>query len=1333
MQAANDAADETTKFMHAKTNDALNEANEASKKLKASLEKGVALVKDQVAEKVKQIQDDVIDGAQKAVAAATKAIEDAPKKLAEVGKDLVLAAKETGEKAKEDLEKAAELVGKVVVGAKLVGKLTVGVTKLALMPVKNLGEAATEAANKVAGNAVGAKGAMAEAEANAGKEAAETLGENANNAAGASDAIKDQVDDAVEDAKRVAERTVKVVDEAKNKLDNDAKQALEKTKQAADDSVLKFKEMVGAVVAPKAVQLDEYVQAITIADEFKAVQKKVMGEMADELVKEAKKNGISAFQDTTPFDRAIEAVLKVIQKLEPLAAKTKELTDSALETGLKEAEKVANAALKHADRVMDAAAEEHQKVMDAASELATATAGGAKKIGVVAGKVIGEVAGNAADGFGDAKNKLNKGFDDVSAAADKISKVVGGDDATKATLELADKVVGGVVGGETAQWCGGYYGNGQNYNGWCDPTFVPKVGDKWRGKDYRQTIVTPAGQLFARARAFMGPMGFGWDMEEQKRSGTWKFGFVKWSKGSNKPGGEGEVGRVMGASKILAATSVETADKYTKDARETVARQVKWFIKEKDKTTTSGGRWMGDVPKKTLDYYHKGDWDAAVKAKKVEGTWEPNKYGQGGANLPNHIRSCMRMIANNAENYINTFTMYGKLGGLRPKHVPLKGHAITIDKAVKKAIDDAVVVANALLNKASSVAQDIAKKDIAIAKDMTAVIATFDAAVNNAKNEVVNVAKTYKKPEVTITTTTTPKPSTQDTTKPAVPVLTGAAAPVLTGAATPVITGATTKPSTQGTTTKPSTDTEQDTTKPDTVKTTKPDPNCDDDKKKLKDALANIGDSASIATNDANCAKQEEAARSEFADAEQRAKGLIDAATKKSVAAHAVRVAKVDAAFKGAVDAAKLAHAAVDKAAETAGAAAEESKSKFNAADGLRVGVVAEVTTLRTAANLALNATREADAASLRDAMDDAAALHKSTIEVAGVGRNRSLTVCAKYFAERMQKSNQAAEKIDQLASLAAKLRECHTNNKGTSLLEIGNGARLRRATSRAAMRECQEIGARMMRFRSMNRNLTDGISENSEGGLVDGIVGKIDSLNGALDQTRKDAGVAKGRCDGAAAFAFDGEQKMANNISDSATETAQQESQATLLNATTKHTAAMQILEAKDSASRAPWEAAKANYTAAQSALKGKKAAAVLAQQEYLDVTKAATEKKDAATKESHETKARAQKSAKTSADVIAATAKATLANELQVAKQACASMKAALNNEKVLVGKVRDALNYTPVTTMPVTTTPATTMPVTTTPVTTTPACGGAVGDNTCKCGDGTCACACMGDLPY
>ena len=1111
VQAANDAADETTKFVQDKTNDALNEANEASKKLAASLEKGVALVKDQVAEKVKQIQDDVIDGAQKAVTAATKAIEDAPKKLEEVGKDLVLAAKETGEKAKEDLEKAAELVGKVVVGAKLAGKLAVGVTKLALMPLKNLGEAATEAANKVAGNAVGAAGALAEAAANAGKEAAETLGENVNNAAGAFDAIKDQVGDAVEDAKQMAEGAVKAVDEAKNKLGNDAKKAFEKTKQAADDSVRKFKEVAGVVVVPKAFQLADFVKNSKVGN-FAGE----LDQFTKQLVEDAKKNGL----DGLDFDGAIAASLKGMEKLEQQAAKTKELMDSALEAGLKEAEKVANAALDHADRAMNAAAEEHQKVMDAASELATAMAGGAKKIGAVAGKVIGEVAGNAADEFGDAKNKLNKGFEVVSTAADKISKQVadaaGG--ATKATLELADKVVGGVIGG--AQEIGG------------------------------KAMATPAGQLAARVNSFLGETG-------------------------NAVAGAGEqaISDARKISATLAKQSVGIAEKFGTDANSAVALA------------------LGNLKK-----------DIAI------------------VGLETSIRAIVGTIAQKAQILADEVSSQQALA------------AKAVNGAVENAINDAVTVGNALLNKASSVAQDIAKQDIATGKIMKAVIGVFDSAVDNVKNLVANVANTLKKPESTTptTTTTTTKPSTQDTTEP-------------------------------------------DTTPSD--KTTKPDPDCDDDKTKLKDALANIGNDSSIATNDAACAKQEEAARAEFADAEQRAKGLIDAATKKSVAAHTARMAKLDAAFKGAVDAAKLARAAVDKAAEVAGAAAEESKSKFNAEDGLRVGVVAEVSTLRTAANLALNATREADAATLRDAMDDAAALHKSTIEVAGVGRNRSLTMCAKYFTERLQKSNQAAEKIDQLASLAAKLRECHTNSTGTSLLEIGNGARLRRTTSRAAMRECQEIGARMMRFRSMNRDLVG--SGTSEIGLVDGIVGKIDSLNGALDQTRKDAGVAKGRCDGAAAFAFDGERKMANNASDSAIETAQQESQATLLNATTKHTAAMQILEAKDSASRAPWEAAKATYTAAQSALKGKKAAAVLAQQEYIDVTKTATEKKDAETKESHETKARVQKSAKTSADVIAAAAKATLANELQVAKQACASMKVALNNEKMLVGQVRDALN--------------------------------------------------------
>jgi len=148
-KAAIDTATEANKFVEDKTNEALNEANEASKKMKASLEKGMTLVQDQAAEKMKKLQDDVIEGAQKAVTDATNAINDAPKKLAEAGNNLVLAAKETGNKAKDDMDKAAELVGKVAVAAGQAGKLAVGVTKLALLPAKNFAEAATDAANKV--------------------------------------------------------------------------------------------------------------------------------------------------------------------------------------------------------------------------------------------------------------------------------------------------------------------------------------------------------------------------------------------------------------------------------------------------------------------------------------------------------------------------------------------------------------------------------------------------------------------------------------------------------------------------------------------------------------------------------------------------------------------------------------------------------------------------------------------------------------------------------------------------------------------------------------------------------------------------------------------------------------------------------------------------------------------------------------------------------------------------------------------------------------------------------------------------------------------------------
>jgi len=148
-KVAIDTATEANKFVEDKTSEALNEANEASKKMKASLEKGMTLVQDQAAEKMRKLQDDVIEGAQKAVTDATNAINDAPKKLAEAGNDLVLAAKETGAKAKADMDKAAELVGKVVVAAGQAGKLAVGVTKLALLPAKNFAEAAADAANKV--------------------------------------------------------------------------------------------------------------------------------------------------------------------------------------------------------------------------------------------------------------------------------------------------------------------------------------------------------------------------------------------------------------------------------------------------------------------------------------------------------------------------------------------------------------------------------------------------------------------------------------------------------------------------------------------------------------------------------------------------------------------------------------------------------------------------------------------------------------------------------------------------------------------------------------------------------------------------------------------------------------------------------------------------------------------------------------------------------------------------------------------------------------------------------------------------------------------------------
>ena len=264
------------------------------------------------------------------------------------------------------------------------------------------------------------------------------------------------------------------MDQAKNKLGNDAQSAFATVTKAADAGVRNFKDAVDGAVAPTATELAAFMASTsTKADDFAGV----LSSAAAQFVEQAKADGTDigeALQKSAA--NAIATALKMLQKLESRAVKTGELMDNAVDAGLKEAKRVADAALEHADRVMDAAAAEHQKVTDAASELASATVGGAKKIGKRAGKVIGEAAGDAADDFDNAKNTLNKGFDAVSAAADQMAAqaaaAAGG--ATKDTLELADKLLGGVVGGAKA--AGG-------------------------------AVLTPAGQLAARVNSFLGATG----------------------------------------------------------------------------------------------------------------------------------------------------------------------------------------------------------------------------------------------------------------------------------------------------------------------------------------------------------------------------------------------------------------------------------------------------------------------------------------------------------------------------------------------------------------------------------------------------------------------------------------------------------------------------------------------------------------------------------------------------------------------------------------------------------------------------------------------------------
>jgi len=87
----------------------------------------------------------------------------------------------------------------------------------------------------------------------------------------------------------------------------------------------------------------------------------------------------------------------------------------------------------------------------------------------------------------------------------------------------------------------------------------------------------------------------------------------------------------------------------------------------------------------------------------------------------------------------------------------MKEGAGQCESSVSKAINDAMSISNILMEKASSTAQDIGKKDIDFGSAMAKIADTFDGASAKAKNMIDGVGKLITtEPETTTTTTIAP-------------------------------------------------------------------------------------------------------------------------------------------------------------------------------------------------------------------------------------------------------------------------------------------------------------------------------------------------------------------------------------------------------------------------------------------------------------------------------------------------------------------------------------------------------------------------------------------------
>ena len=437
--------------------------------------------------------------------------------------------------------------------------------------------------------------------------------------------------------------------------------------------------------------------------------------------------------------------------------------------------------------------------------------------------------------------------------------------------------------------------------------------------------------------------------------------------------------------------------------------------------------------------------------------------------------------------------------------------------------------------------------------------------------------------------------------------------------------------------------------------------------------------------------------------------------TARAGSAHGVRALAAAGVNAKAVDQVRANNDAASDAVAASLARLATSQEAFETVDVQHKQAMASHKTAIDAAGLSLNNSKFAAAEDARDILDTAEATRSTVAQQAGLARNRSVALCAEQHQGRAAGDAARHASVEKLSKLVNQFRACSNNEKKVveekaevkeesvaaekaveaqaatavkaeaaeektdAFLQVRTN--LRRA--RVSVRQCQEIGDRLMRFRSMvhgANNVTANVTapETTEaivspqveklGAVTDG-VGK---LQAQLAEAAAESDRIKTRCDNMADLSFETMNKKGAAIYEKASKEADIETQADINKATKVYDETLMEI-AQKSEFWDEWEAARNNRTASKADVDAKKAAANATRHAGVEEVRAAFDDKvmtiAASMQRQNKTVGIAQRE---SASILDA-AKQALSNDLAAAKESCEALKRYRVQETKVIGDIK------------------------------------------------------------